>query len=491
MRGAKPTKFGQKDRSRGGCSPVMFCSWLLILMWMLFLIYCWQTGIVDREKVNEMVVEAETIINRTENSLRGRFHTLAYNGEHVSHPPVHPSAAAQRRDGEVHIVFSTDCSEYQDWQTLLLFHSAKVVGQVGKITRIASGCTDEKKAHLNKLYSSLYDSDYGAHYTPDFKRDAKTNKKYDFYNKPWGMKHWLEFAHPPIPENTFIALLDPDMVLVRPITTHIEGDMSVLVHPRLKKDGEVIDEISLGHPVAQTYGLGAPWTNDNHKKFNRGKICGEGSPCLQPNQRFGELHYSVGPPYIAHKADMLRIVRTWTTFVPRVYEGYPYLLAEMYAYSMAAAHEKLPHLQLDHYMVSNVDAGGEGWAHVDALPQVCRPPDENGIYYKGHPMPSVVHFCQGIRAGDFVFLKRRIPKNIFTCEHPLFTELPMNLGESTYKMQNGKKQAIKNARTAKRNSFELCIVYDALNKAMVHFKDKMCQGNPNTTYAKAFKLPVH
>ncbi len=40
---------------------------------------------------------------------------------------------------------------------------------------------------------------------------------------------------------------------------------------------------------------------------------------------------------------------------PRVYEGYPYLLAEMYAYSMAAAHEKLPHLQLWNYMVSNVD----------------------------------------------------------------------------------------------------------------------------------------
>ena len=30
----------------------------------------------------------------------------------------------------------------------------------------------------------------------------------------------------------------------------------------------------------------------------------------------------------------------------RVYEGYPYLLAEMYAYSMAAAHERLPHLQV-------------------------------------------------------------------------------------------------------------------------------------------------
>jgi hypothetical protein len=61
-----------------------------------------------------------------------------------------------------------------------------------------------------------------------------------------------------------------------------------------------------------------------------------------------------------------------------VYEDYPYLLAEMYAYSMAAAHEKLPHLQVDNYMVSSSDAGGEAWPHVDGLPQVCIPPDENG-----------------------------------------------------------------------------------------------------------------
>lgn len=63
----------------------------------------------------------------------------------------------------------------------------------------------------------------------------------------------------------------------------------------------------------------------------------------------------------------------------RVYEDYPYLLAEMYAYSMAAAHDELPHLQLDNYMISSSDAGGEAWPHIDSLPQVCIPPDEDGM----------------------------------------------------------------------------------------------------------------
>lgn len=130
------------------------------------------------------------------------------------------------------------------------------------------------------------------------------------------MKHFLENAHPPLQENTIIALLDPDMVFLRPLTPHIKGDISVLYDKAIKEP--IIDTIGLGHPVAQTYGLGAPWTNDNHKKFNRGKVCQEGSPCLRVTTRFGELHYSVGPPYIAHRTDFLRLVDTWTTFVPRL-----------------------------------------------------------------------------------------------------------------------------------------------------------------------------
>ena len=78
----------------------------------------------------------------------------------------------------------------------------------------------------------------------------------------------------------------------------------------------------------------------------------DGSPCLDvPNEAEGNKYYSLGPPYIFHKEDGERIAESWTNFVPRVYEGYPYLLAEMYAYSMAAAHEKLPHLRMDQFMV--------------------------------------------------------------------------------------------------------------------------------------------
>ena len=48
------------------------------------------------------------------------------------------------------------------------------------------------------------------------------------------------------------------------------------------------------------------------------------------------------------------------SIIIRVYERYPELLAEMYAYSMAAAHEQLPHFTLYSLMVSDTESEHEG-----------------------------------------------------------------------------------------------------------------------------------
>jgi hypothetical protein len=42
-------------------------------------------------------------------------------------------------------------------------------------------------------------------------------------------------------------------------------------------------------------------------------------------------------------------------FVPKVFEEYPELLAEMYAYSMAAAHLDLRHFKVNHILLSIMD----------------------------------------------------------------------------------------------------------------------------------------
>ncbi len=123
--------------------------------------------------------------------------------------------------------------------------------------------------------------------------------------------------------------------------------------------------------------------------------------------------------------------------VYRVYEKYPSLLAEMYAYSMAAAHTDLPHFTLHNLMVSNVHAEDEGWPWIDQLgDNVCAKPID-GVLYPTNVMPSVLHYCQFYRAGEMGFQKRRIKKELFSCDQPMMLELPADLGKVNYKNRDG------------------------------------------------------
>jgi hypothetical protein len=92
------------------------------------------------------------------------------------HLTLKPAAAPSAAQYEIHVVFSTDCKPFQDWQSLVVFQGAVNVGQQGPVTRIASGCDADKQAALTELYKKLYPQ-YSAHFTPDFKRDEKTKAR--------------------------------------------------------------------------------------------------------------------------------------------------------------------------------------------------------------------------------------------------------------------------------------------------------------------------
>jgi hypothetical protein len=197
---------------------------------------------------------------------------------------------------EIHVVFSTDCTFFQDWQTLVVFHSAGMVGQRGPITRIASGCKEDKQAELRALYKKLYPQ-YHVHFTPDFKTDGKSKKKYDFYNKPFGVEHWLDNADPPVKDGVVIALIDPDFIFLRPLTVDVlTGANSIPFTGKgdqLTENAQFMKEFGLvgkGKPAGQRYGLGAPWATNN-RNFNRTDICGPASPCMKVHYRYGEVHY--------------------------------------------------------------------------------------------------------------------------------------------------------------------------------------------------------
>lgn len=384
-----------------------------------------------------------------------------------------PADNWEGNDNNIHIVFSTDCSFFQDWQSLLVFNSAQQVHQPGQITRIASGCKEDKQAELVELYRLLYPM-YHVHFTPDFKTDNKTQKRYDFYNKPYGLHHWLKFANPPVKEHTVVALIDPDMIILRPITLKIAGNPTNLYLDDFNPATDYIPKfVGRGQPAAAIYGLGAPWAT-NSKNFDRLDVCGAGSPCLEVSRRDGERSYSVGPPYLVEKDDLLRLTNSWTKFVPKVYTRYPELLAEMYAYAMAAAHQKLPHFTMRHYMVSNTDMSEEGWAFVDKLGEdVCTPPSQPGVYYPDALLPNILHFCQFYRVGEMGFQKRRLRKKMLTCDGPLLASTPTDLAKLRYKNRDG--DIIKlGPQQAKRNAFMLCTLHRSINDMLMYYRLKTC-----------------
>ena len=218
---------------------------------------------------------------------------------------------------------------------------------------------------------------YRIHFTPHFSgvKDEVTGEikgDYKFFNKPFGLKHFLEFgefmglvdedtandantggtAGEEIMKmkdpNSVIILCDPDFLLMRPLTDDFSNEKETIVSPRRRaffenqqKEQQNQNQqqqqqqqsssryiVSHGHPFAQTYGLGTQW-----RKFGIDAITNStNSPAKDVDQTHGQLLYPAGPPYIGTAEDMYKIAVKWSEFAPRVHKEYPHLLAEMCEY---------------------------------------------------------------------------------------------------------------------------------------------------------------
>ena len=378
-----------------------------------------------------------------------------------------------------HLIFSTDCSGYQHWQSYLLFYNAYKVKQPGTVTRIASGCSQEEEIKEQEFQNKIaqhMSTDFKIHFTPVFSSvkdgTGKVTGNYSFFNKPFGVLHWMENAEG-IHQDDVIILMDPDQVLTRPITndfTNREENLLVGDDPKTT--------VTHGTPFGQKYGLAAQW-----RHFDIDTITGtKDSPAKEVDQTDGMKHYPVGPPYLATAKDMHQIALKWSEFAPGVHAEYPHLLAEMYAYCIAAAHLKLPHQVVTSLMVSDTGGGSGGWGfegweliHRIDDDKVCNPSVLDGAV-----LPSVLHFCQRYMVGKYFFGKRKVPHNIFTCESPLLEYPPEDIATKydyfipppPHKPVGEKKEL--NKGQAKMNAFMICALTRAVNEAAVFYQEHNC-----------------
>jgi len=417
-------------------------------------------------------------------------------------PVDDPANLSDHLGARMHVVFSTDCGSFQHWQSYLLFYSALRVGQPGHVTRIASGChPDEEEralAWFEEHVRPMAPGRFHLHLTPAFsgvkgEDGRETGKSYKYFNKPFGLRHWLEHAEGmgldadtglPTDPDVVVALIDPDMIFLRRMTSDYGVDRETVLGFLPKKAAERGDRylrVEPGKPIAATYGFGNQWRS----KVDLALIPGVGSdsPALKGSDEFARQHFSVGPPYLAVASDMHRIAVGWTEFVPHVHEQYPKLLAEMFGFCISAAHNELPHQRIDSFMVSDVTmaGGGEGWELIDAIPpeEVCgfasRPDHDR------YALPNVVHYCQRYGIGPYWFSKRQVPHGIFTCESPLLAAPPANAAERyDYRTSpHGERQELEEGRRRSNEAFVACTMIAAINEASGYFKRHHCGKEAN------------
>ena len=186
---------------------------------------------------------------------------------------------------------------------------------------------------------------------------------------------------------------------------------------------------------------------------------------------------------------MYAISEAWSEFAPKVYKQYPHLLAEMYAYCIAAAHLRLPHMLVDSLMISATGVGGEGWEFIRDIPatDICNVAASSKNPAADHTvlrasavvqpllLPSVIHYCQRYGVDKYFWGKRKMDHDIFTCEHPLLVEPPSDLGSGKYTSISHKGTTV----DSKLSAFMVCALTKATNDAMVYFKSGHCDGGGN------------
>ncbi|KAJ4960283.1 hypothetical protein NE237_020193 [Protea cynaroides] len=229
--------------------------------------------------------------------------------------------ASQEASWRIHTLFSVECQDYFDWQTVGLVHSFKKAGQPGPITRLLSCTEEEKKRYQGMDLAPTLE-------VPSMSIHPKTGDWYPAINKPAGIVHWLE--HSKDAENVdWVVILDADMIIRGPIIPWELG-------------------AEKGKPVAAYYGY----------------LVGCDNILAQLHTKKPELCDKVGGLLAMHIDDLRALAPMWLSKTEEVREDRAHWatnitgdiygkgwISEMYGYSFGAAEVGLRHKINDDLMI--------------------------------------------------------------------------------------------------------------------------------------------
>ena len=393
----------------------------------------------------------------------------------------------------LHVVFSTSCSDQMHWESYVFFYHAYKVKQPGTVTRIASGCSDQEAEEAQRFHDAsiktMAPDRFFLHLTPDFsKQRMKTTQSYKYMNKPFGLRSWMESVlqmnstnRPKEIEDGVVILMDPDMVLLRPLVHDFSKEEVIWV-----QENPTTTMVKHGYPMAQQDGyLGNQWMYINGTFIT-------GDPNIgRPKDKEGPLYWNTGPPYLATVKDMYDISVLWTEYAPRVDHVNPGLFAEMQGFIWATYKLNLPHTLIKSLVVSTtLTPHREGWAYIDELAEneVCAPS-------ASAKLPIGLHYCKRYALGpDFFFSKYRLKKDFLKCQGNLLMLPPLDIGQqydyfiapppASGKPPAEPEKKTFNKKQAKREAFMLCGMISAVNEAATYWKKHNCgsKGNFDKVY---------
>lgn len=450
----------------------------------------------------QLLLSKDKFIAKNKSSRKQKVTTVPASHPDKEQPDVEVSPSSQTLSDadtlgyngvKYHVVFSTSCSDQMHWESYVLFYHAYKVNQPGTVTRIASGCNPEEAIAAQKFHKEsiqTMSTRFYLHLTPDYSReqhDGTKGKAYKYMNKPFGLLDFLEnvlhmnattTSHEN--EDSIIILIDPDIVLLRPLLHDFSNEDVIWV-----EDKPATKYVRHGYPMGQQDG----YLDNRWMHLNGSYITGD--PNIgRPEGKQGPLHYNSGPPYLATAKDMYEITKLWVIYAPRVNYHNPGLFAEMQGYIWATYKLKKPHTFIKSIVVSTTTGNREGWPYIDQLPddQVCSPP-------QSAKLPIGMHYCKRYALGpDYFFSKYRLKKNFLNCEKNLMKRPPKDIGTqydyfiapppATGKVEKNPEKKSFSHKQAKREAFMLCGMINAVNEAAIYYKKNNCgdKGNFNETY---------
>ncbi|KAJ4758010.1 peptidyl serine alpha-galactosyltransferase [Rhynchospora pubera] len=109
----------------------------------------------------------------------------------------------------MHTLFSVECQDYFDWQTVGLMHSLQKANHPGPVTRLLSCTEDELRRYRGMNLAPTM-------VVPSMSRHPHTGDWYPAINKPAGVVHWLENSQDA--DNVdWVVILDADMIVRGPL----------------------------------------------------------------------------------------------------------------------------------------------------------------------------------------------------------------------------------------------------------------------------------